>query len=190
MGRFALRVLGMTLVLFLLGMAGPFKSRAAGRCHFACVAHKVTDLKRLTLALRTQLEEDEERIDQQGAAILALREHNASLEATGASLTAAYGSLAQRFNGLTGCLGEIPLTRYGQPEGPSGYLFQVQGPLGLELLPTTALDISYDNSPVGAWTLVDACNKSRVTPRSSLVLTAQEPRSRFGAASTPGSAFR
>lgn len=177
MGRFALRVLGMTLVLFLLGMAGPFKSRGADRCHLACVAHKVTDLKRLTLSLQTQLEEDEERIDQQGAAISALRERNVALEATGASLTSAYSSLAQRFNGLTGCLGEIPLTRYGQPEGPSGYLFQVRGPLGLELLPTTALDISYDNSPVGAWTLVDVCNTSRVQAASSLDTAGfREPR--------------
>lgn len=184
-----LRVLGLTLVLFLLGMAGPFKSRGASRCGFACVAHKVTDLKRLTFALQTQLGEDEERINQQSAAILALRERNVSLEATGASLTDAYGSLAQRFDSLTECLGEIPLTRYGQSEGPSGYLFRLDGS-ETTTFPTTALDISYDNSPVGAWTYVDICNQSRVTPRSAMVPTIQAQATRFDESRTLDSAFR
>lgn len=155
-----------TVIAALLLIVLP--ASAVAKCRFACVAHKVTDLKRLTLALQTQLEEDEERIDQQGAAIVALREHNASLEATGASLTAAYNFLGQRFTSLTGCLGEIPLTRYGQPEGPSGYLFRLDGPEAT-VFPTTALDISYDKSPVGAWAYVDACNQSRVTAQTSLL---------------------
>jgi hypothetical protein len=158
----------LAIVAFLLIGEASLPLEATAKCRFACVAHKVTDLKRLTLALQTQLGEDEERINQQGAAILALREHNASLEATGASLTAAYAFLGQRFDGLTKCLGEIPLTRYGEPEGPSGYVFQVSSPQEEFSFPTTALDISYDNSPVGAWAFVDVCNKSRVQATSSL----------------------
>lgn len=165
MGRIVIRAIILTIVLFVLAMLGPFKSHGATRCRFAYVAHKVTDLKALTLGLQTQLEEDEERIERQGALISALRERGMALEATGASLTAA----SQRFNALLGCLGEIPLTRYGQPEGPSGYIFKVSNSVEEFSFPTTALDISYDNSPVGAWTYVDTCNRSRVTARSSLL---------------------
>jgi hypothetical protein len=60
------------------------------------------------------------------------------------------------------CFGEIPLTRYGEALGPSGYLFKLERPEGPQTLATTALDMTYPNDPVGAWVLANACNKERL----------------------------
>lgn len=162
MRRVVIRAVGLAIVLFVLAMLGPFRSHAAPRCRFACVAHKVTDLKALTLGLQAELEEANERLAQQALAIEGLRGHLSAVEGRNVQL-ATWAFNFQR------CLGEIPISRYGEEQGPAGYVFQYQGPLGLGSLPTTALDVTYDPDPVGAWIWVNACNKDRVTPQASLV---------------------
>lgn len=174
------RSIGLALILFVLAMLGPFKSHAATRCRFACVAHKVTDLKTLTLGLEAELGEAEDRLDQQTAAMEGLRGRVSALEGRNAQL-ATWASSFQR------CLGEVPISRYGEEQGPAGYVFQYQGPLGLGSLPTTALDVTYDPDPVGAWIWVNACNRERVTPSASLVRLARGPVAPGDATRTPDS---
>jgi hypothetical protein len=155
-------------VLFAL-----FPASAVAKCRFACVAHKVTDLKRLTLALQAELEEAQGRLNQQASAIEALRGRVSALEGRDTQLTT-WASGFQR------CLGEVPVSRYGQEQGPSGYAFQLQGKEGLTTLFTTALDVTYNPDPVGAWIYVNACNRERVTPVSALVRQGPGPTARFG----------
>lgn len=145
-----------TLLLALL------PGSAVAKCRFACVAHKVTDLKALVVGQQAQLEEAEERLDQQAVAIEGLRGRVSALEGRNVQLTT-WASGFQR------CLGEVPISRYGQEQGPSGYVFQLQGSEGPFTLPTTALDVTYDPDPVGAWIWVNTCNRERVTPQASLL---------------------
>jgi hypothetical protein len=135
---------------------------AVAKCRFACVAHKVTDLRSLTLGLQAELEEADERLNQQASAMEGLRGRVSALEGRNVQL-ATWASGFQR------CLGEVPISRYGQEQGPAGYVFQYQGPLGLGSLPTTALDVTYGPDPVGAWIWVNACNKERITPQAALL---------------------
>lgn len=150
---------GLTVVALLLAF---FPASAVAKCHFACVAHKVTDLKALSLELQDQLGEAENRLNEQALAIEGLRGRVSALEGRNVQL-ATWASGFQR------CLGEVPISRYGEEQGPAGYVFQYQGPLGLGSLPTTALDVTYDPDPVGAWIWVNVCNKERVTLSTSLV---------------------
>lgn len=172
MAGFVGRTLGLTLVFVFLGMFGPTEGHSAPRCRFACVAHKVTDLKTLTLSLQAELGEAEDRLDQQATAIEGLRGRVSALEGRNTQL-ASWASSFQK------CLGEVPISRYGQEQGPSGYVFQLQGDEGPFTLPTTALDVTYDPDPVGAWVWINACNRERVTPSSALVHRSLEPTTRF-----------
>jgi hypothetical protein len=156
-----------TLLLALL------PASAVAKCHFACVAHKVTGLHYLALELRAELGEAEERLDQQATAIEGLRGYVTASEARNVQL-ATWASGFQR------CLGEVPISRYGQEQGPSGYVFQLQGTDGPFTLPTTALDVTYDPDPVGAWIWANTCNRERITPQSALVLRGLGREARYG----------
>lgn len=156
-----LRVSGVALVLFALGMAGPMRSPAAPHCRLPCLAHKVTDLKFLTLELRARLEEAEAKIAKQTAYATWLKERDDYLEARNTQSAA-------RLANFQACFGEVPISRYGEEQGPSGYVFQLQGNDGPLALPTTALDVTYDPDPVGAWIWVNTCNRERVSSASRL----------------------
>lgn len=151
------RVLAIaTLVLALL------PASAVAKCRFACLSHKVTDLKALSFELRERIEDDEERISQLVGFTVFYRTRSNSLEAANAQL-------ATRLDNFQRCLGEVPVSRYGEEQGPAGYVFQYQGPLGLGSLPTTALDVTYGRDPVGAWIWANTCNRERITPQTSLL---------------------
>lgn len=151
------RALALAILLLIL-----LPASAVARCRFACIAHKVTDLKALVVGQQAQLEEGEERLDQQAVAIEGLRGRVSALEGRNVQL-ATWASSFQR------CLGEVPISRYGEEQGPSGYLFQLEGEAQPFTLPTTALDVTYDPDPVGAWIWVNTCNRERVTPSTSLL---------------------
>ena len=171
--------------LFVLGalLLALLPASAVAKCRFACVAHKVTDLKALTLELGAELREAEERLDQQATAIEGLRGRVSALEGRNVQL-ATWASSFQR------CLGEVPVSRYGQEQGPSGYLFQLQGDAQPLTLPTTALDVTYDPDPVGAWIWANTCNRERVTPVSALVHRGPVPAARLSYDSIHGAASR
>lgn len=151
------RILSIAAILMAL-----FPASAVAKCRFACVAHKVTDLRYLTLELQAELGEARERLNQQATAIEGLRSRVSALEGRNAQLA------TWAFN-FERCLGEVPISRYGEEQGPSGYLFRLEGPEGLFSLPTTALDVTYDPDPVGAWIWANTCNRERVTPSTSLL---------------------
>lgn len=150
---------GLIIAALLLAL---FPASAVAKCRFACVAHRVTDLKILTLGLEAQQEEDEERLRQQASALEGLRGRVSALEARDTQL-------ASWVFGFQKCLGEVPISRYGEEQGPSGYFFQYLGEGSFKTLATTALDITYPRDPVGAWIYVNACNRERVTAKASLI---------------------
>lgn len=135
---------------------------AVAKCRFACVAHKVTDLRSLTLELSADLKEAENRLDQQAVAIEGLRGRVSATEGRNAQLA----TLAFNFQR---CLGEVPISRYGEEQGPSGYVFRFAGGESPLTLATTALDVTYDPDPVGAWIWINTCNRERLTPQTSLL---------------------
>jgi hypothetical protein len=106
------------------------------------------------MRLEERLSVSEKKIEAQESRISALEGRAATTEAKALSAFK--------------CFAEIPLTRYGEETGPSGYLFNLNGPAGPQTLATTALDLSYPDDAVGAWIFVDACNKERLTSQSSL----------------------
>lgn len=64
---------------------------------------------------------------------------------------------------LTGCLAEAPITRYGDPAGSFGYVFNPGG--GQPTFNTTALDGTPSGGTVSVWALVDKCNKQTTAAR-------------------------
>lgn len=59
------------------------------------------------------------------------------------------------------CIGELPVTQYGDPAGTFGYSFTGDG---MTFFNTTALDGTASGDPVSAWVVVDNCN---TTPTAS-----------------------
>ena len=57
---------------------------------------------------------------------------------------------------LANCLGESPLTRYGDPAGSLGYVFD-PGSGGAQF-DTTALDVTNSGNTIGGWAMFDKCN--------------------------------
>lgn len=156
----------MKRLLLLTALLALIPAPVSASCGFGCLHRQIEAIRRQTLPVRVlRLEErltaDEKRLEAQDTYIGWLEDRTAKLEAK----TAAFK-----------CFAEIPLTRYGQELGPSGYLFHLESSTGPQTLATTALDLSYPNSPVGTWALVDACNKERLTAQTSLARYA----TRFG----------
>jgi hypothetical protein len=71
---------------------------------------------------------------------------------------------ATAFNNLVDCLGEAPLTQYGDPAGSFGYVFDdgTNPPFN-----TTALDLTESGDPIGGWALFDLCNPQTVAGQAS-----------------------
>ena len=73
----------------------------------------------------------------------------------------------QKFNTLVNCLGEAPLTQYGDPAGTFGYQFDNDGSGGDPFIYTSALDVTAGGDPVDAWALFDICNTTSVASASA-----------------------
>jgi hypothetical protein len=160
----------LAALLTFLVLAGS----SEGRCGVNCLRNQVNALRLQYLPLR--MKRLEARVEAQSAYVSWLQARSSRLEA--------------RLSELTGCLGEVPLARYGEEQGPSGYLFRLESPEEAQIFPTTALDISYPDDPVGFWAFANTYNPDRVTPISSQVRQDREQATRFGAGSTLGQVFR
>jgi hypothetical protein len=133
------KALVVSAALLVLGLA--FTASADARCGVGCLNHKV---KKLTAGLKKA----EEAIAAQGQTIAQQAQ----------ALTAANGALARTAKEVTSlftCLGEIPLSEFGEPKKGIGYVFET-APATTEL--TTALDLTEEGEEVGAWFIADVCN--------------------------------
>ena len=74
----------------------------------------------------------------------------------------------QDLGGLINCLGEGPLTQYGDPGGTFGYMFDNDA-IGSGANPflTTGLDITATGDPVDGWALFDLCNNATIASASA-----------------------
>lgn len=150
-------------------------------CGFGCLHRQIEAIRRQTLPTRVlrleeRLAQDETQIKVQGAQI-------ARLEAQASQVERPLSKLQAVLN----CFGEVPITRYGNELGPSGYLFHLEGSSPLTIA-TTALDITYPKDPVGAWIYANSCRSP--TPESLRVHPIPVPAALGDVSKTPGSRFR
>lgn len=155
--------------LAALAMALVFSSGAEARCNVACLGHRVN-------TVTTALIKAQKTIAAQGKTITALSNKVAAQEQKVASQGQAIssqggvinsqGQAIGKVNTTLGCLFEAPLTEYGEPEGPAGYLFEFENEGTPETIPTTALDVTYPEDFVGGWALFDGCNTAE-TPSAA-----------------------
>lgn len=157
----SLAVLALTFVL---------SSSAEAKCNLTCLGHRVN-------TLTTALIKAQKTIAAQGKTITALSGKVAAQEqkvaGQGQAISSqggainAQGQAIGKVNTALGCLVEAPLTQYGEPEGPFGYLFQFENEAEeLESFPTTGLDVTYPEDFVGGWALFDGCNTAE-TPSAA-----------------------
>jgi hypothetical protein len=155
--------------LAALALALVFSSGAEAKCNVACLGHRVN-------TLTTALIKAQKTIAAQGKTITALSSKVTAQEQKIASQGQAIssqggvinsqGQAIGKVNSTLGCLFEAPLTEYGEPEGPFGYLFEFEEEGVLETIPTTALDVTYPQDFVGGWALFDGCNTAE-TPSAA-----------------------
>jgi len=145
---------GVALSLFL-GMLLVFAGHGETSCRLRCLNQKFALIHKSHLNQR--LEVVERRLEAQDQYISWLEERAQRVE--------------ERLASFQRCFAQLPLTRYGEEFGPSGYVFELQGEEGPLVFPTTALDVSYLKDPVGAWFWVNGCNAARITDKSSLLPT-------------------
>jgi uncharacterized coiled-coil protein SlyX len=168
------RVLMVSIALVALAPA--FTASAGAKCNVSCLNRKVR-------ALASGLAKAEKTIAAQSQTIAQLNQKVTEQGQTTATQGSAIGVQAQglrQVNAKLACLVEVPLTQYGQPEGPLGYLFQFENEAEeLETLPTTALDATYPEDFVSGWALFDGCNSAETatTASSSAVAPAADLRS-------------
>jgi hypothetical protein len=172
------RLLLLTILLALL------PAPVSASCGFGCLHRQIEAIRRQALPVRVlRLEERmasaERRLQAQDTYITSLEARAITAEDRLAKLSA-----------FQQCFGEVPLSRYGQELGPSGYLFKLERPEGPQTLATTALDVTYPDDPVGAWVFANACNKERLRPISGSVLRARVPVAHFYEGSTQHPGFR
>jgi uncharacterized coiled-coil protein SlyX len=161
------KLLVASLAAFVLVLA--FSPGAEAKCNVACLGHRVN-------TITTALIKAQKTIAAQGKTIAALSGKVAAQEQKLASQSQAISSqggaiAAQnqqlgKVNATFACFFEAPLTEYGEPEGPFGYLFQFEKEGTPETFPTTALDVTYQGDFVGGWALFDGCNSAE-TPSAA-----------------------
>jgi hypothetical protein len=161
----------LVVSLAALALTLVFSTGAEAKCNVKCLTHRVT-------GLTSALIKAQKTIDAQGQAIAELNRKAAAQEqkiaGQGQAISSqggAIGAQAQaikQVNSTLGCLFEVPLTEYGEPEGPFGYIFQFEnGAEELETFPTTALDVTYPEDFVSGWALFDGCNTTEIVSAAS-----------------------
>jgi uncharacterized coiled-coil protein SlyX len=161
------KLLVATLAAFVLALV--FSSGAEAKCNVTCLGHRVN-------TITTALIKAQKTIAAQGKTITALSgklaaqeqklsSQSQAISSQGGAITAQNQELGE-VNATFACLFEAPLTEYGEPEGPYGYLFQFENEGSLETIPTTALDVTYAGDVVGGWALFDGCNTAE-TPSAA-----------------------
>lgn len=144
------RVLVTAIALLALALA--FTGSAEAKCGVRCLNQQVKKLAK-------GLQKAEQTIATQGRAIALQGQTITQQSQAIATLRNEAGDAGKKVNALYSCLAEIPLTQYGEPEGPLGYIFKYENEAELfEEIPTTALDATYAGDVVGGWALFDECN--------------------------------
>jgi hypothetical protein len=142
---------------------------AEAKCNVTCLGHRVNTLTSALIkaqktiatqgktisALSSKVAAQEQKVTSQGQAI----------SSQGGAINT-QGQAIGKVNTVLGCLFEAPLTEYGEPEGPAGYLFEFENEGTPETIPTTALDVTYPEDFVGGWALFDSCNTAE-TPSAA-----------------------
>jgi hypothetical protein len=116
---------------------------------------------------------------------------NKKVRALSAGLAAAQQTIAlqgqrlqqttQELSSLENCLGEAPLTQYGDPAGTFGYMFDNDAiGSGGDPFETTALDITESGDQIDGWALFDFCNTTSVASASAAQSSSIAPRSEAG----------
>lgn len=159
----------LVATLAALALALVFSSGAEAKCNVACLDHRVN-------TLTTALIKAQKTIAAQGKTITALSSKVAAQEqkvasqgqaiSTQGGVINSQGQAIGKVRSTFECLFEAPLTEYGEPEGPLGYLFEFEKNGTLETIPTTALDVTYPEDSVGGWALFDGCNTAE-TPSAA-----------------------
>lgn len=137
-GRAAYFALALGLMLFCLLL---FTGRSQAQCGLRCLNKRVGALSGRVSTLEESLEAREGEI---------------------ASLRQNASQLASKVNGLLGCLGQMPVSRYGENSGPFGYQFFTESKSGNELRSTTALDATHFGTQVGTWVFLNLCQPTEV----------------------------
>lgn len=164
-------------VLVSVGAALLLASSAQARCNTSCLNHKIA-------ALQTQVKRLTHTVNAENTALTTLSGRLTSLSGTVVGQGSSLNSLSVSLNSLSGeesslsatvrtlsgtvttqgqtlaCIGELPVTQYGDPAGTFGYSFTADG----MTFNTTALDGTASGDPVSAWMVVDSCN---TTPTAS-----------------------
>jgi hypothetical protein len=148
-----------------------FSTSAEAKCDVTCLGHRVK-------ALATALTKAQKTIATQGQAISTLSQklgvqeqkttsQSQAISGQGSAINAQAQAIKQ-VNSTLDCLFEAPLTEYGEPEGPFGYLFQFENEAEeLESFPTTALDVTYEGDFVNGWALFNGCNTTEIAEAAS-----------------------
>lgn len=168
--------------LAALSLAFVFSSGAEAKCNVTCLGHRMNGLTTALIKAQKTIAAQGKTITELSAKVAAQEQKVASqsqaISSQGGTINA-QGQAIGKVNTTLGCLFEAPLTQYGEPEGPFGYLFQFENEdEELENLPTTALDVTYPEDFVSGWALFDGCNTAE-TPstaaRSAVAPTAGLP---------------
>jgi uncharacterized coiled-coil protein SlyX len=144
------KLLAASLAALALTLA--FSAGAEAKCNVTCLNHRVN-------SLGTALIKAQKKIAAQDQTIAGL-----SQQVSGQSQAlSGQQSAVKKVSSALECMFEAPLTDYGEPEGPFGYIFQYEDEEEeLQTFPTTALDVTYLGDPISGWALFDGCNTSKV----------------------------
>ena len=150
------KLLAASLAALALTLA--FSAGAEAKCSVTCLGHRVNSLS-------TALIKAQKKIAAQDQKIAGLTQQvNAQEQAISGQ-----GSAVKKVSSALACIFEVPLTEYGEPEGPYGYIYQYENEAEeLDTFPTTALDATYLGDFVSGWALFDGCNTSEIAATTSL----------------------
>jgi uncharacterized coiled-coil protein SlyX len=163
------KLLVASLAALILALA--FSAGAEAKCDLTCLTHRVKGLS-------TALTKAQKTIATQSQAIATLSQKvtaqeqkvNAQGQAIAGQSNAinAQAQAIEQVKSVFDCLFEAPLTQYGEPEGPYGYIFQFENEAEEpETFPTTALDVTYEGDFVSGWALFDGCNTTEIASTTS-----------------------
>jgi uncharacterized coiled-coil protein SlyX len=125
-----------------------FGDGAQARCGVACLNHRVAQLSNGLTRAEKKISSLSRTVSQQEQTIAGQQQALGAL-----------GVVGKKVDALYECLFEVPVTQFGEPGSPFGYLFQFENESKeLETEPTSAIDVPYEGEPVGAWFLIDGCN--------------------------------
>jgi uncharacterized coiled-coil protein SlyX len=154
------KLLVASLAALVLALA--FSPGAEAKCSVTCLNNKVKGLANALIKAQKTIAAQGQAITELSRKATAQEQKVAgqgqAISGQGGAINAQAQAIKQ-VNSTLGCLFEAPLTEYGEPEGPFGYVFQFENEAEeLETIPTTALDVTYPEDPVGGWALFDGCN--------------------------------